>query len=220
MSARDRLLQSLDMKKLACMKLAKENPNQTFFEVDFSPCEHFRWHKLTSYSMLRSFVAIAIDGASLLPCAALTVPLAQLRSSAADGARGQRGNRGALRTVSRVAVPRATRHRGPNQVVAPTLFSASTRQSHIFARIHCEGSDSQGSCAWATSRRSNFSVIVQRGVAPALNAVRAQVEEIGTDIDYTGSVCVWPAEVCLWVFDAKFCLPSASADFRKPWLTS
>ena len=150
MSARDRLLQSLDMKKLACMKLAKENPNQTFFEVDFSPCEHFRWHKLTSYSMLRSFVAIAIDGASLLPCAALTVPLAQLRSSAADGARGQRGNRGALRTVSRVAVPRATRHRGPNQVVAPTLFSASTRQSHIFARIHCEGSDSQGSCAWAT----------------------------------------------------------------------
>ena len=34
--------QKMDMKKLACMKLAKENPNLRFFEVDFSPREHFR----------------------------------------------------------------------------------------------------------------------------------------------------------------------------------
>lgn len=33
MSARDRLLQSLDMKKLACLKMKKENPDKRFFEA-------------------------------------------------------------------------------------------------------------------------------------------------------------------------------------------
>jgi len=42
MSARDRVLQKMDIKKLACMKLAKDNPGQRFFEVDYSPHEHFR----------------------------------------------------------------------------------------------------------------------------------------------------------------------------------
>jgi len=117
MSARDRLLQKMDIKKLACLQLKKENPDQQFFEVDYSPGEHF------SYDVLE--------------------------------------------------------------------------------RKELEGDDdAEERCEqlleWQYPEMPETAVLIRQRT-PGFLCLEdfREVEEIGTEIDYTGSVCVWPAEEIL-----------------------
>jgi len=120
MSIFEQIAMKLDMKKLACKKLSEANPDQKYFEVDFSPSEHF------SFGLL---VKQELDGDA---------------------------------------------------------------DSEARCEQHFE---------WHFPGEPNTAVRIRQRRAGflCLDDFR-EVEEIGSEIDYTGGVCVWPSEETLGYF--------------------